>query len=198
MASLGDVYEVRAEGTLSGIQCINTFHFKVTGVGSDIGFLSGNLITAFAAPTVSIAAKLIAVVSTQYNLSKIVAFNYADPSDFTEYLTGGIAGLVTGDRLSSFNAWGFRYARNAIGERYGYKRFAGVAESDVQGQVPTAGAITRLNALAAVLPGIATSGGTSFTAFIAKRPLVIGVNPLGQPSFSAAFIRITTQNSRKT
>lgn len=198
MATLGDVYEVRAEGTYDGIQTVNVFHFRVTGLGSDSATLSGPLATAFLAPTVSIAAKWVACVHTSWALNKITTFNYRAPTDFTEVAGLAVAGTVTGQRLSSFNAWGFRYARSAIGQRYGYKRFAGVGEADIDGSIPTSGALTRLNALAAALPGVTTAGGSVLQAFIAERPLVLGVNPNGQLSFSVGFSRVTTQNSRKS
>lgn len=197
MAAIGDVYEARIEGRLGTIQTINVFHWKVTGAGSDIAVLSAPIRVAMFLPSTSIVAKWLPCVHNTFTIVKSTIFNYHDLADFDEQLISGFTGTVTGERLSGFNAWGFRYARGAIGQRYGYKRFAGVAENDVSGESPIAAAVTRLNALAAVMPQIITAGGTTLQAFIAKRPLTLGANPLGQLSTSAAFQRITTQNSRK-
>jgi len=123
----------------------------------------------------------------------------------------GNGSLDADDQIPPFNAWTFKYVNAITGRRHGYKRFAGVTESNqVEGQ-PTSGALGSLNSIAANL-------GDDLLAYtiaggLPDSPLALGtaipiilhrvlhgdvLNPVEYSEISAViFDHIGSQNTRK-
>jgi len=197
MATVGDIYQVVTRCTYLSKVLNNTFHFFTEQVGTTspgaqqianaVEDLWGNYI----------APLLIAGCV----LDQIYAINYHVPLDsytLTTSLAGDQANAGT-EGLPSFTAWSFRYQRLGGGQRYGYKRFGGLSENVVDGNNQT-GLTTQLNSAAVALSNpIAdlVDGTWIWSPFIAKRPLVLGTNPLGYIPVVCQYQGVTTQISRK-
>lgn len=110
-------------------------------------------------------------------------------------LPTGIQGTVNGDATPLFVAWGFQYLRSGTGLRSGAKRFGPCGETDMNAGIATAGALTRLHALAAVLDDPIIAAGLTWTpGIIHKTGGSTGdVNPVRE----VIYKRVTSQNSRK-
>ena len=68
----------------------------------------------------------------------------------------------------------------------------------MNGNELTGSGITRSGVLANTLDaGLVTATGASFVPFVAKRPIVLTVNPAGYRSGGVIFNSIGSQNSRK-
>lgn len=119
-----------------------------------------------------------------------------------------------GDLNPPFVAWGFRHIRQRGDMKNGYKRFAGVAETDVVGGAATAAAIVLLNALATAMNAVLTytvaGNPESASGVIVKRvPVVVNGQIVSYrlPASIAEYVFysatawqyqwVTTQNTRK-
>lgn len=117
------------------------------------------------------------------------------------------AGTETGDPLPSFNAVKVQLVRQTRATRHGWKRFAGLVETQVQGNSLTTGALTEIqNQVAALYPVNFTLDSVEFptTRSITFQPIIWGGNdpdfPEGRFSAIANTVvanTITTQVSRK-
>lgn len=66
---------------------------------------------------------------------------------------GDGAGAGTAESLPPADAWTFKIVRPNSAKRHGFKRFAGIPEEDNVKGFPSSGAVTSVNALAAILAG---------------------------------------------
>ena len=111
----------------------------------------------------------------------------------------GVSGGVSGDCLPPYAAWDFTLVRGGLGERNGYKRFAGVSETSQVNGVATGAILSGLAAMAAGL-NVAIDTTTDEWSPVIRRTRVNKViqNPPVYYSFiGATYSRIGTQNSRK-
>jgi len=197
MASVGNVYQTVFTLNYLGKVINNVFHDVLITVGSP-----SQGAEALEAIYEEIWTEVIApLVVTGIELATIYVINLALPTDFklaTPALPGGVA-VGAENFMPSYNALSFRWARIAPGQRYGFKRFAGISDTMVAGNSFT-GATALTDALAATLQetkGGVEFDGWAFNPFIAHRPIVLGTNPTGYTPNGCVFRGLTTQNTRK-
>lgn len=130
------------------------------------------------------------------------ARNVDDPTDFSILpLAGEFGNWATADQAPSFIAAAFRLNRTTQASRHGWKRYAGVPRNNIQNNDAIAAYLPSLNALAAGLDndwlGVA---GNVYRPVIVRRvtdPVTGIVTYTDFPMGLAAYVRITTQNTRK-
>ena len=139
------------------------------------------------------------IISVAMRINRVEVFNVTDGVGYWDKnLSPETSGTRTGEFVSSFTAWGYRYNRLQQGKRHGYKRFGEISESDTFGNVPTSGMQTVLDTVAGIL-GLPLNEGIVETWF----PVILerketGVYPwTSHDILDVTFERITTQNSRK-
>ena len=139
------------------------------------------------------------VISTAMRIARIEVLNVTDGVGYwDQVITPEVAGTRTGEFVSSFVAWSFKYHRVEQGKRHGYKRFGEISETDTFGNVPAAGVVDELNTLATVLGSPLLFGiiETWFPVILERKPT--GVYPwTSHDVLNVSFQRITSQNSRK-
>lgn len=131
--------------------------------------------------------------------SAIEVNNLLDDEDFhTEVLTTDNAGLLLGETLPRYNAWGFRKNRANSSYRNGSIRIAGIAEGSQDGGVAGSAALEDLGTFAAAIGGELThSSGGKWLLRTPSGTFVGGSVPVPTPIASVQYVRMTTQNSRK-
>lgn len=193
--AIGDVVELTLHGTVLGQTNLNVFAYEQTaGVGSDG---AGGLAAAFE-DTIIPAMQAVVTENTGYQSISWVSLN----GTFQE---GNLALATTiGSRpapsLPPYAAWAFRLLRTTSESRGGYKRVAGISETDQDNGVYAGTIITQLNALATAFAlQLTTTGGNEWTPVIASFILngVPRTTPVFNPISGAIYQRISTQNSRK-
>ncbi len=109
------------------------------------------------------------------------------------------SGSVSGSMTPTFVAWDYTYLRGGVGERNGYKRFVGVAESSQDNGSPTTGIATSLSVVADALGQPLIIDADTWVPVI--RRTRINHTPQHPPKYydisSVAFSKIGSQNSRK-
>ncbi len=159
------------------------------------------------------------VVSHHWSAVMVYTIAPQQPDVFAAhaFTPGSTLGLRTGEAMPMFAAWGMEVQRQRRDIRNGYKRFGPIAETDQNGGVATAGALTNLNLLrnAMNLPLELTyqEGGSTASMVIVKRVkyipdperptryayrIPIGGDPLVYYTANQwVYDRLTTQNTRK-
>lgn len=194
----GNVFELRVFGRLLNQECLNVYHYRQTSATA-VENSSEDLIDAYRE---IVRDALLAVQSTQYTVERYEAFNVSvvGPDFYALSELTPVAGLRTGEVMSSFQSWGFRYNRATRLSRNGWKRLAGVSEGDSQNGVAIPGIISALGlAAAAMAQNISgTLYNVSFEPVI-YRAIETGTGqpPGAFPINGVNYIRITTQNTRK-
>lgn len=187
-----DRFLLRDNQTYLDEQCMNSYYFQqVEGAGG-----AEDLALAFIE---SILPEILNIQSSGVTHDNIEVTNYDDLEDFhTEALTSANVGSRSGEALPRFNAWAFRILRASRNSKNGWKRFAGITETDQSGGVAAAGMSTALDAVAAVL-GVRLSdvNGNSWDMKIPGSQFAAPGIPVPHPTAGSEYVKITTQNSRK-
>lgn len=195
---MGDRYRLvlnAAWGSVTGIQIKNVFYYE-TDTSSDPSALE--LATQFESV---VMPALCAVTSPFVYYIGADAVNLDNPADFgnNAFVEPHLQGTVSGDPLPPFVAFEFRYNRTVYGVRNGWKRFAGVSESQQAGGDVTVAAHNALVTLATALKTDIEGAFDSYRPRYATRPLPghpISDTVLRTPG-DIVYVRITTQNTRK-
>ena len=193
--AVGDVVELTLHGTVLGQVNLNVFAYQQTaGVGTDG---AGGLATSFIA-TVVPAMQAIVTDNTGYQSVSWRSLH----GTFAEGNTalGTTVGSRSAPALPPYACWAFRLLRTNSDSRGGYKRIAGIAESDQDNGVYTGSIITPLTAMATTLHlSLSTTGGNTWIPVVPS--FILNGSPRAVPLFNpvagAIFQRISTQNSRK-
>lgn len=195
------VYSLKVTGVMLNQQVINQYHYLCTNGGTEPGVTIAQQLVDGWFENVWPILRLIQ--SATYSLTTIQSFCYAEPLDWFERVGIVATGSVGGEVLPPFVAWSFRYIRAAVGQRYGYKRIAGVAEVMQANGVISSTAVTAVNNAATAL-GMGVEGAlgsvptdADFIPFVASRPLLIGFDPNGYSALGCQYREITSQSSRK-
>jgi len=123
---------------------------------------------------------------------------------FATIALGSEDGQVVGTAKEPYIAWEFQYDRATRLTRNGFKRISGVTEEDTdQGGNVTPGVLANLNALATVLQAPMDLSWATLVPIIYGRPTPLPPIGSGLPERvnlveNVRFIRVTTQNSRKS
>lgn len=196
MATVGDVFQLTLKASYLG-QSISNVFFYYMSVATSSNPYAAALANLFVDEVLSSIA---AFQSDQLVYSEIYCVNVGTPLDMVVLPlseTGAIdAELDT--LLPSYIAAKFRFTRSGAGQRYGYKRFAGLNDTLVNGNIASAAMTAFGLTCASNLDDPLIGGsGTTLNPFVASRPITLGVIPSGYIPQGCQFSGITTQNSRK-
>jgi len=125
--ALADVFEVKVFGLMLQQPTLNVFHVLRLGGVWD----AGNIYTAW---QTSILPVWYPLVSEDFWFQRVLIRNLGDPTDFYDvgYEGSTIKGGKTGlDNLPPHDSCTIRINRSDLSMRHGYKRFAGLVETDV-------------------------------------------------------------------
>ena len=153
MAITEGKYNLVLKGRFNSSQdVVNSFYFNVDFDGGTLVGDDGELFHLGEVLWETIKDNLLQITSDAVVYNTIDVFK-ADGSDvgasgFYTIPTGEGVGGATGQVLPPFVAWSFQYTRPDANYRHGYKRFAGVAESQQENGFASSGALAVLNALA--------------------------------------------------
>lgn len=187
--AVGDIYRVKLRSSFFAQQILNVFYYQVSS-GSNI---AEDLALAFS----DVAGDISGCQASALSYNDITVENLDNLADFnlTPFTS---AGAISGEYLSPFVAWGFRYNRATRAVRNGSKRITGVPESLVQNGAAT-------NAALDILEPIAVSMGNDLTGASGAvyRPVIFHKDPeapaggVGFVVQDVVYVRLTTQNTRK-
>jgi len=215
--SVGDLFEIKLTGNYGGqAETNNIFAYQVTSLGSGAGAPADlyHFLWGWFETVKNTLLGLTSVEMTYTNLEGrlLDSTTGAFINSVSLPITGDLGdGGVSGEALPPADAWTFKYLRPDATFRHGFKRFAGVPESDQANGVPTSGALTGLTAFAALLatplPAYTAIGETPSETLIsgsAAKPVVIQrikngdiLNPIGIASITTVqFDKIGHQDTR--
>lgn len=189
--AIGDHYRLKLSGNYLGQTIINTFYYENVLTNSTAPFLNLDFLD-------DILPAIQAVVSDQVTFTDTEVQNLDNPSDFSVSAFSN-PGLRAGQPTPPFVAWGYTLYSNNLVHRSGGKRFAGVAEPDIDNGVPVGSVLTPLNLLAIRMGAALPTGGTAVW-----RPRIARITYVDSvPSYewtvcnASAFKWVTSQNTRK-
>lgn len=189
--AINDIYRLTASGTYLGQATKNMFYYKQTlETATDNAETLRTLWIATTLPSLQ------TIQTQQFFWTRIEVQNIAVVADFDEFNIFAAGSLVTTTQAPPFAACMFSSNRAGFGTRRGYKRIAGLDGALIDGNDYTIGSVI-LTAVATELGSDLTDALDTFAPVIAKRPIVIGINPSTFLADSWAYQRVTTQNSRK-
>lgn len=187
-----DLYEIVFRQVLLGQLCINVFYYKDEEIGPLVAL--GEVADAF---EIQVAPDIFAVQSGDTLGLDLTVRRVGDVQERIRDLST-LSGDRTGPSAPSFTAWGFILNRSTIDTRNGGKRFAGISETDTDGNDPVPGINSPLLVLADSLKfNLDLDNGAVLKPFIFRRGSFVGPNYHGSEVADAAFTRITSQVSRK-
>lgn len=195
--AVDDIFQLKLKGEYQAESILNVFYYRQINADIVAVNTAQQLLEGF---QVNVLAPMQLVVADTFTWTEIEVVGIRDPFTYNYMDTFALPGLVPSDSttaLAAFFAWGFRFGRRAPGQRYGFKRIAGLVETQVSGRFPTAGALVSLNDLASAMGSGIASGGISFVPAVASRPIEYGVNPVSYDANGCSFRNVTTQNTRK-
>lgn len=198
--NVGDIIEVKAIGTVFGEQFLNVFHYRAESFEANVDY--SDIADVFSGFWTTVIAPL---QTNDTVLLQTEVLNLTNGLDIE--ITGeNIPGTVSAEEAPGFLAYGFQFIRSSRVTRHGWKRFCGVPEAAVIGNNLAAAWIPTVNAAAAVMENGLVRTGTvdedmELVPVIVGRTLIggsyeIDLSKINDVS-SVAFVRITTQNSRK-
>lgn len=191
----GEVWQVRWVQNYLDQQVLNIFHY---GVGTGVLQNAQDLADAFDA---GVRQSLASIQVVNLISVRVEVQGERTATDLGLSLSGA-NGSVSSEGMPPYVAWAFRYNRTATTYRNGYKRIGGVPESMQNNGQPTGGALTALNAAAAVLNDSVVSLDEERTYIPLLRQTVVGKAPITPvfwtvPDGTVEWASISTQNTRK-
>jgi len=191
-AFTGRVWQLIINGTILGQECLNVFFYGAPGSNGDAIELADLF-------NVNVLGYLTSAVSQAYHVNSLDVTGVQIGGDLT-VLTVNADGLVSGDCLPSFVAFAYTIVRSEIGNRNGYKRFAGVPESkQIDGVATSSWITTALIPLADALEVVLSGETTTYTPLV--RSTVRNKVVLPSPEYfvygPVAYKGIRSQVSRK-
>jgi hypothetical protein len=193
--AIGDVYQLTDVQSLFGIEVLNVYYYKALTGGTTAGKLAASFNLILRPEIIKCQVDNITHVNT-------VVLNLDDVTDFDDIPANpAVAGQQVDQSSPSFVTWTFKLNRSDRTVRNGRKAIAGVGETFTGGNGPTAGQLTILDAVAPFFAQVLVDGdGDEY------QPVIYG-KPTGPPSnlplrvvdvASAQFVRLSSQNSRKS
>lgn len=205
MYSPAQWFDVKLVGTFAGQIIINHFYYGVAPLGLPYGGAVVDVAIDFAN---IVLPKLVPLLSTGTVFNNIDIEEHVSGTGVASLaLTTGNVGLVGGDPLPAFNAWGLRTVRTSAQVPRAHKRFGGLSELSVSSGAINPAAIPDMNALVAILNESfnALNGGvTSVIPLAITRvdntviPHVPRPVPLFEPITFWEYQKVTSQVSRRS
>jgi len=195
-ASLGDLIQIKLVQELSLQQVLNIHFYRVTSITGLGGTYTEDLADWY---DTNIAQAVAAIQHTSVLFKAIEVRNFTNGIDFFIKSLTYDGDDARGDSLPPFVSLGFLQRRESLTTRNGYKRFAGVADGGVAGNVytfPSGGhqAIIEAALAADIVLGLVTVA----EPVIVRKPLTPPVSSYVYSSIgSATFRGLGTQNTRK-
>ncbi len=134
-------YELSMRQVVWDQQCLNLFNFYSSGVGPVAGGAE-DLVDTWRTAFTPVLRALLRQALPEYSLNSVYAYDVNNPDDFFEYVwPNPVTGLNgdSGAATSPFMSFAFRTDRWRVGRNRGYKRFSGICEGDIAGNVFTPG-----------------------------------------------------------
>lgn len=198
--AVGDILQITMKTNYLGEQCLNVFFYEMLSFEPLVGYI--DILDQFVA-LYDTAVHPVQLATAVVDTCEVI--NLTNGVDIANKLYNG-AGDVSGNQMPSFTAWGFQLYRTTRITRHGWKRVVGVAEEWTVGNAADGTRLAALGTAASFFGSQVTKTGTLDEDF-AMRPVIVGRTlnagqyelDLGKinPVQSAAYIRLTTQNSRK-
>jgi hypothetical protein len=186
------VAKVTLVGQIFNEQALNVFYYA-----NNSG--SGSIIDLLTALSSSLVGPLLSIVSNKYEILRADAVEVKGGLGAFTTLDFNSFGTISGDCLPPYVSWDFTLIRGGLGERNGYKRFAGVAESSQVDGIATTGISASLGTMAAAIGQSVLSGDAAWIPVI-RRTRVHRV-PQHPPVYytfgNCTYAKIGSQNSRK-
>lgn len=191
ISTLNFVLRITWKGAILGEAAYNVFYY---GCGTEPTSVDDVLI----AQKEAVWNVLQPILSTKASLDQVVGEGVKGTTRFSSIVPAEL-GSVSGDCLPPYAAYGFTLLRDGVGERNGYKRFAGVPESYQIDGHPTGTVSANLPAIQAALAADLTVGDETWTPLIRRTRVhkVVQNPPTYWNQGSVVFGGITTQSSRK-
>jgi len=197
--AVNDLIQVTDSQSYLGQQLLNIYFYKCTAVGSTPADALEDFSVEF---NDTVIGSVAAVQVDSLNHTSRTYKNLTNGVDFfvdTTVIPGAVAATTT-DILPSFVSLGFMLLRSTLSVRNGYKRFGGLSEQFVQGNVSVYPApdIAEIEENLAFV--MTTVDGSEFTPVIVKRPIPDPGEGDAITSIvaSAQFRSVGTQNTRKS
>lgn len=187
------IYRCKLYANLYNRQLLNVFWYEgaAGGVATDVA----NAFIADVLPDIR------NVQTDDVVYDRIVVEELNDVADFAEVSIVS-SGAIVGTALPAFIALGFRLNRTTRLTRHGQKRFAGIAESDIENESVVGTTNTNIPALETALAQVISLAGGDYQPVIMERVLnevtqVYEISGNTNNVASAQFTGVTTQNTRK-
>lgn len=206
------IYELAVKGDLWGQEIVNRFHYQ-SGTTGDLPGGAQDLVDVFLTDIMPAIRGIYCDGPNTLMTRGVTARSIYDPTDFGENLTLALPGLrnVAGDPVPPFVALSFRSPRYKTGRNRANKRFAGVGETEITGNVYFDGAWSEALETALVASIVGPVTGATFLPqlyFLQKtagQPDVYAMYPTEpEQRLNRALLtqmdvyRLTTQRSRIT
>ena len=189
----GGLYQITVNGSFGTKAFQNVFYFWESGNTPTVSMaaLAGDFDT-------KVMPDIAAVMSVAATFEALEIKDVLGLNPDVLVPTAQVNGSRVGEQFPSYASMGYTYNGLTTETRKGAKRFSGLSETDVSGNVITAAYRTVCETLAAVLDNSIFDGVTSYGPVIfgipnATRPTNV-VNPVSTVLVDAF---VTTQNSRK-
>jgi len=199
--AIGDIYELRLRGEYVSQVILNVFHYQSAGTAD----ISEPELTIAAALGNILVASLVTIQCDGFQwLDAYVKHLVDGGAEATNPFAGGSPGEIVAEGLPPHDAWAFRYNRSLTTTRHGQKRIAGIPETWQNLGIAATAQLDELAAVADVLERDITDA-DGFAAGEILRPVIYSKflngelrdTPVINPVSSVAFVRISTQNTRK-
>jgi hypothetical protein len=189
----GPTLELTLKATMKLQQIINRFHYVGQSAGTpDLPTFAANWITG-------VLTHVADITHVDVNYLEIDIQHLTPGGAFLIDPVSFFGNVTSGDSLPPFVAFDFTLLRHGLGERNGYKRFAGVGEVSQNGGVITSGALSLANTLATAMHGLISDGVIDFEPAVQRKQInhVAQVPPKYFSISSVIYARIGSQNTRK-
>lgn len=195
---LGDLVQIIDNQSYLDQQVLNVYYYQCMAVGTDPDLSLEALATWFYADLIAdvTAIQMDGLLHNTLDLRNLE--NGVDFYTGTTVVPGQISSAGA-QELASWMSAGFILRRSTLATRNGYKRFAGLSETDVAGNLWIT-STARLDTIATALAiPVTTTNNDEFIPVIVKRPIPEPntVDPTTNPIVSASFRGLGTQNTRK-
>lgn len=197
--AINDIVQVTMTGISLNETTRNVFHYRVTDANGST--TAQNLLEAFQN---AVVAPLMNILSVDTEVRLLEIDNLTDGLSFGELPLFSVEGNVAGSVMPSYVVVGYKLLRSSKITRNGFKRFSGVVEADVTGNLMTS---TFVNSAAnqAVIDALGSEIVTGQAGVAASMfPVILGRRPGQTPPFVTQDVagvelqrNITSQNSRK-
>lgn len=201
MGSLGDLWQIRAIGSLFGQPCENVFWYQQTSTGttSDAFYAAQGMYTQ------KLGASIRNVQHSEFTWTEMVATNWTTGLEQDNYVPIGGTGLyTTGDCMPSWVAWKFTYQKNSPLYSSGAKRFAGVPEELVDGNTTSIGSPAIADMESSLQTGLVNASWTAKPVVLVTQLNKVKLNTaMASPPYvtwdvnNVNFDGVTSQKTRK-